>query len=153
VFVISLCTFASIKFCKFLYKICTFDKTCSYAPLLVNPRYRLLCRPMSVRVYKCMKITYIHACIQTYIIYNIHKFYTHIYSHTYGNIYFKIDFAKLREILYMGFLSVFCSTKNWRVPRCVTYFRGFPGCLTRRSKLVQSSMTYFMDGPKFDYVK
>jgi len=29
----------SIKFCKFWYQICTSDKTCSYAPLLVNPRY------------------------------------------------------------------------------------------------------------------
>jgi len=28
----------SIKFCKFWYQIRTFDKTCSYAPLLVNPR-------------------------------------------------------------------------------------------------------------------
>ena len=29
----------NIKFCKFWYQIRTFDKTCSYAPLLVKPRY------------------------------------------------------------------------------------------------------------------
>src|SRR6218665_2013138 len=37
-------------------------------------------------------------------------------------------------------------------PRCVTYFRGVPGCVTkydrgRGSKLAKNSVTYFMDGP------
>src|SRR6218665_1318574 len=37
-------------------------------------------------------------------------------------------------------------------PRCVTYFRGGPGCVTKcdrkeGSKLTKNSMTYFMDGP------
>src|SRR6218665_1169661 len=37
-------------------------------------------------------------------------------------------------------------------PRCVTYFRGVPGCVTkcdrgeRGSKLAKNSVTYFMDG-------
>jgi len=35
------CQEESIKFCKFWYQIRTFDKTCSYVPFLVNPRYRL----------------------------------------------------------------------------------------------------------------
>ena len=44
-------------------------------------------------------------------------------------------------------------TKNRGGPRCVTYFRGVPGCVTkcdgeRGSKLAKNSMTYFMDGPK-----
>src|SRR6218665_3755998 len=38
------------------------------------------------------------------------------------------------------------------VPRCMTYFRGGPRCVTMcdrggESKLVQNSVTYFMDGP------
>jgi len=38
-------------------------------------------------------------------------------------------------------------------PRCVTYFRGVPGCVTkcdrgRGSKLAKYSVTYFMDGYK-----
>src|SRR6218665_3538037 len=37
-------------------------------------------------------------------------------------------------------------------PRCVTYFRGVPGCVTKcdgggGSKLAKNSVTYFMDGP------
>src|SRR6218665_3665650 len=37
-------------------------------------------------------------------------------------------------------------------PRCVTYFRGVPGCVTkcdrgRRVKIGQNSVTYFIDGP------
>ena len=41
-------------------------------------------------------------------------------------------------------------------PRCVTYFREVPRCVTkcdrgRVSKLVQNSVTYFMDGPYFTF--
>src|SRR6218665_24013 len=40
-------------------------------------------------------------------------------------------------------------------PRCVTYFLGVPGCVTKcdrgegGSKLAKNNMTYFMDGPIF----
>src|SRR6218665_3258284 len=43
--------------------------------------------------------------------------------------------------------------QNWGgCPRCVTYFWGVPGCVTkcdrgRGSKLAKNSMTYFMYGP------
>src|SRR6218665_103240 len=58
------------------------------------------------------------------------------------------------------FVRDFCTrpTKN-RGPRCVTYFRGIPGCVTkcdrreRGSKLAKNSVTYFMDGPLLDMVK
>ena len=50
-----------------------------------------------------------------------------------------------------------CTTKNCGGPRCVTYFGGVPRCVTkcdreRGSKLVQNSVTYFMDGPLPIYV-
>src|SRR6218665_3360008 len=44
-------------------------------------------------------------------------------------------------------------------PRCVTYFmRGVSRCVTkcdrgRGSKLVQNSVTYFMDGPSWAYIR
>jgi len=42
-----------------------------------------------------------------------------------------------------------CTTKNWGFPKCVTYFKGVTICVTwgGGSKLVQNSVTYFMDGP------
>src|SRR6218665_1974712 len=63
---------------------------------------------------------------------------------------------QLRQNLYKGaFLRVFCTRppKNrGGGSRCVTYFRGVPGCVTkcdrgRGQKLAKNSVTYFMDGP------
>src|SRR6218665_1111497 len=63
---------------------------------------------------------------------------------------------QLRENLYMGLLSGFFVLDLLKVggcPRCVTYFRGVSGCVTkcdreeRCAKLAKNSVTYFMDGP------
>src|SRR6218665_1319906 len=60
------------------------------------------------------------------------------------------------EFVQETFVRDFCTrpTKNRGEggPRCVTYFRGVPGCVTkcdrgRGSKLAKNSVTYFMDGP------
>ena len=58
------------------------------------------------------------------------------------------------EFIYWTFVRDFCTrlTKNRGGPRCVTYFVGVPGCVTkcyrgRGSKLAKNSVTYFMDGP------
>ena len=59
------------------------------------------------------------------------------------------------EFVQGTFVLDFCTrpTKNRRGPRCVTYFRRVPGCVTkcdrgRGSKLAKNSVTYFMDGPE-----
>src|SRR6218665_1374067 len=62
---------------------------------------------------------------------------------------------QLRENLYRGLLSGFFVLgllKKSGGPRCVTYFWGVPGCVTKcdrgeGSKLAKNSVTYFMDGP------
>src|SRR6218665_3969982 len=69
---------------------------------------------------------------------------------------------KLRENLYRGLLSGFFALGLIKMggsncPRCVTYFRGVPGCVTkcdkgRGSKFAKSSVTYFMDGPRAIFI-
>ena len=55
---------------------------------------------------------------------------------------------QLREILYMGF----CPALFVLLKIGVTHFKGVPRCVTkcgrgRESKLVNNSVTYFVDGP------
>src|SRR6218665_2395564 len=60
-----------------------------------------------------------------------------------------------REFVQRDFVRIFCTrpTKNGGGPRCVTYFWGVPGCVTKcdmgegGSKLAMNSVAYFMDGP------
>src|SRR6218665_3673211 len=59
------------------------------------------------------------------------------------------------EFVQRTFVRDFCTRPNknrGRGPRCVTYFRGGTGCVTkcdreRGSKFAKNSVTYFMDGP------
>src|SRR6218665_3869611 len=59
-----------------------------------------------------------------------------------------------REFVHGAFVQAFCTrpTKIGVGSRCVTYFWGVPGCVTkcdrgRGSKLAKNSVTYFMNGP------
>src|SRR6218665_1713736 len=55
-------------------------------------------------------------------------------------------------------MHVLLNIRGW-FPRCVTYFRGVPRCVTMcdrgkgESKLVRNSVTYFMDGPSARQIK
>src|SRR6218665_2423330 len=59
------------------------------------------------------------------------------------------------EFVQGTFVRGFCTrpTKNRGGPRCVTYFQGVPGRVTKcdrgeeGSKFAKNSLTYFMDGP------
>src|SRR6218665_1839414 len=62
-----------------------------------------------------------------------------------------------REFVQGAFVRIFCTrpTKNRGVPRCVTYFWGVPGCVTKcdgggGSKLAKNCVTHFMDGHSID---
>src|SRR6218665_154465 len=60
-----------------------------------------------------------------------------------------------REFVQGALVRIFCPmpTKNLGGPKCVTYFWGVPGSVTKcdrggGSKVAKNSVTYFMDGPQ-----